>query len=221
MSRLRFGPFVLDVNSRELCAGTRAIPLTPKAFQLLEILVSSRPKALSKFTLQERLWPDTFVQDKNLVNLIAEIRRALCDDPVHPRFVRTVHRFGYAFHAAATGASDDTGHRGSVRFRLQWGSGRAGLDDGEHVLGRDPDLLLFVDSPGVSRRHAVIRVAGESAIIEDLGSKNGTFVADRCVEAPMKLCDGDSIRIGSVQLTFTAVRASASTRTEHHFRPAD
>jgi DNA-binding winged helix-turn-helix (wHTH) protein len=158
VSRVSFGNFVLDLDSRELRQGSQAVPLTPKAYQLLEILVTNRPKALSKFTLQEQLWPDTFVLEKNLVNLIAEIRQALGDDPTEPRFVRTVHRFGYAFQLppAETASDNTTMHSTTVRFRLQWANGRARLGEGEHVLGRDPDLELFFDSPGVSRRHALI-----------------------------------------------------------------
>ena len=223
MSRVSFGDFVLDLDSRELLRGSRAVPLTPKAYQLLEILVTNRPKALSKFALQERLWPDTFVLEKNLVNLIAEIRQSLGDDPTEPRFVRTVHRFGYAFQVPPAEAVSDstTMHSATVRFRLQWANGRARLGEGEHVLGRDPDLELFFDSPGVSRRHALIRVVGDTATVEDLESKNGTFVADRSLDSPTQLRDGDSIRIGSVQLTFNAVRAPASTRTERRPHRAD
>jgi DNA-binding winged helix-turn-helix (wHTH) protein len=216
--RVCFGDFVLDPETHELCRGGDPIPLSPKAYQLLEILVESRPKALSKITLQERLWPDTFVVEKNLVNLIAEIRHSLGDDPTHARFVRTVQRYGYAFQVPATEAPADntTSDRTAVRFRLLWADGRAGLGEGEHLLGRDPDLELFLDSPGVSRRHALIRIAGDEATVEDLGSKNGTFVADRRLESPTQLVDGDLIRVGSVQLTFNAIRATASTRTEPH-----
>jgi len=216
MSRVSFGDFVLDLDARELRRGCQVVPLAPKAYQLLEILITNRPKALSKIVLQERLWPDTFVVEKNLVNLIAEIRQSLGDDPTHPRFVRTVHRYGYAFHvpAAESPADDTPSPRTAVRFRLLWGSGRAGLGDGEHVLGRDPDLELFLDAPGVSRRHALIRIAGEEASVQDLGSKNGTFVADRRLDSATRLVDGDLIRIGSIQLTFTAIRTSGSTRTE-------
>ncbi len=84
------------------------------------------------------------------------------------------------------------------------------------MLGRDPDLELFLDSPGVSRRHALIRITGDEATVEDLGSKNGTFVADRRLDSPMRLVDGDLIRVGSVQLTFNAIRTWGSTRTEPH-----
>jgi DNA-binding winged helix-turn-helix (wHTH) protein len=216
VTRVSFGDFVLDLESRELLRGQRAVALAPKAYQLLEILVTNRPKALSKIALQERLWPDTFVVEKNLVNLIAEIRQSLGDDPTHPLFVRTVHRFGYAFQepTAETSTDETTSHGTAVRFRLVWANGRVWLRRGEHLLGRDPNLELFLDSPGVSRRHALIRIAGDEATVEDLGSKNGTFVADRRLDAPTRLVDADLIRVGSVQLTFNALRATASTRTE-------
>ena len=216
MNARRFGEFVLDLDARELLRGSGVVRLSPKAFQLLEILVESRPKALSKIVLQERLWPDTFVVEKNLVNLIGEIREALADDSTHPRFVRTVHRFGYAFcnqKDEATGA-DVVTRRNAARFRLLWANGRAGLGDGPHILGRDPDLELFLDSPGISRRHALITIAGNEATVEDLGSKNGTFVAGRLVDSPTRLCDGDVISVGPVQLTFSAIRTWDSTRTE-------
>jgi DNA-binding winged helix-turn-helix (wHTH) protein len=215
VSRVSFGDFVLDLDSRELLRGRDPVSLAPKAYQLLEILVTNRPKALSKIALQERLWPDTFVVEKNLVNLIAEIRQSLGDDPTEPRFVRTVHRFGYAFREppAETPADDTTSHT-AARFRLLWATGRARLGEGEHVLGRDPDLELFLDSPGISRRHALIKITGDKATVEDLGSKNGTFVADHSLDSPTQLHDGDRIRIGSVELTFNAIPTPASTRTE-------
>ena len=66
------------------------------------MLAGARPKALSKKALQERLWPSTFVAEANLSNLVAEIRQALGDNARAPRFIRTVHRFGYAFCGEAT-----------------------------------------------------------------------------------------------------------------------
>jgi len=211
-----FGSFVLDLDTRELHNGGKAVALSPKAYQLLEVLVVNRPKALSKSALQEALWPGTFVVEKNLVNLIGEIRAALGDDATHPKFVRTVHRFGYAFRdlSSEPGAKRQQSRRKDVRFRLVWAGGRVGLTDGEYVLGRDPELELFLDSRDISRRHARIRIIGEEATIEDLESKNGTFVAERRLESVTRLADGDSIRIGSVQLTFTAIRSRGSTETE-------
>jgi TolB-like protein/DNA-binding winged helix-turn-helix (wHTH) protein/Tfp pilus assembly protein PilF len=104
--QVSFGEFVLDLDSRELRRGVEPVRLSPKAFQLLEILVANRPKALSKSDLQDRLWPDTFVVEKNLANLVSEIRRALGDSPSGSGFIRTVPRYGYAFHETIPGDSN-------------------------------------------------------------------------------------------------------------------
>jgi DNA-binding winged helix-turn-helix (wHTH) protein len=215
MSTRSFGEFVLDSDAREVRRGGEPVLLSPKAYQLLELLVLNRPKAFSKSALQDRLWPDTFVVDKNFVNLIAEIRVALGDDAAHPRFVRTIHRFGYAFRDSTPerSVSRKAVHRKDARFRLAWIGGGLGLTDGEYVLGRDPELEVFLDSPDVSRRHARITIAGEEVTIEDLESKNGTFVSDRKLQAPAGLADGDTIRLGSFELTFTAIRSLGSTKS--------
>jgi DNA-binding winged helix-turn-helix (wHTH) protein len=217
VTAVSFGSFVLDLGTRELRDDGKAVALSPKAYQLLEVLVTNRPKALSKSVLQEQLWPETFVVEKNLVNLIAEIRAALNDDATHPKFVRTIHRYGYAFRdpTSEPGVKRPLSRRQDVRFRLVWTGGRVGLTDGQYVVGRDPDLELFLDAPDVSRRHARITITGDEATIEDLESKNGTFVTDRRLDTATRLVDGDSIRIGSFQLTFTAVRSRGSTETEH------
>ena len=94
---IRFGPYTLDARARQLRRGTQPVHLSPKAFDLLALLVDRRPEAISKREVHERLWRDTFVSDVNLAVLVAEIRTALADDARHPQFVRTVQRFGYAF----------------------------------------------------------------------------------------------------------------------------
>ncbi len=104
-----FGDFVLDLDTHELVRAGTPVSLSPKAFQLLGLLVKNHPSALSKTELQNRLWPSTFVVEKNLTNLVSEIRAALDDDPAHPRFIRTVHRFGYAFCEVPAAESRDNG----------------------------------------------------------------------------------------------------------------
>lgn len=213
--RVRFGPYVLDLESRQLLRGDDVVHLSPKAFDLLSILVSDRPKALSKSDLQERLWPGTFVVEKNLANLVSEIRDAIGDDRANPRFIRTIPRFGYAFREAVPrGEAGRSASRGAVSFRLQWTEGRVTLEEGEHLIGRDPDAEIFLNSAGVSRRHARIRMQAGGATIEDLGSKNGTFVGDERVESPRSLGDGDIIGVGSVKLTLRIFRTPSSTKTE-------
>jgi hypothetical protein len=213
--RVRFGTFVLDPETRELLCGEAPVALSPKAFELLTILVAGRPKAISKSDLQERLWPATFVVEKNLANLVSEIRDALGDDPSNPRFVRTIRRFGYAFREtgqpAAGGGSPG---RGGVCFRITWMGGSVTLDAGEHVLGRDPDVDIYLDSPGVSRRHASITIAEGRAVVADLGSKNGTFVGEQQVHGSRLLTNGDTIAIGSVKLVLKVLETPESTATE-------
>ena len=211
-----FGPYVLDQESRQLLRGDDVVHLSPKAFDLLSILVSHRPKALSKSELQNRLWPRTFVVEKNLVNLVSEIRDAIGDDPSNPRFIRTVHRFGYAFRGTVPRGEVDPSASpvSEVSFRLKWMNGRVTLEEGEHVIGRDPDAEIFLNSGGVSRHHARIRISAGQATIEDLSSKNGTFVGDQRVEGLRSLGDGDIISVGAVKLTFRMVQTPSSTTTE-------
>jgi non-specific serine/threonine protein kinase len=97
MERCTFGEFVVDLQTRELRRAGSRVVLSPKAFHLLAVLVERRPTALSKTELQDLLWPGTFVVEKNLTNLVGEIRAALEDDAARPRYIRTVPRFGYAF----------------------------------------------------------------------------------------------------------------------------
>jgi DNA-binding winged helix-turn-helix (wHTH) protein len=211
--RVRFGPFVLDTDTRELLRGDAPVPLSPKAFDLLNLLVANRPRAISKSDLQDRLWPSTFVVEKNLANLVGEIRDAIGDHPSNPRFIRTIRRFGYAFRETAD-SSGDSRSASSVTFRLTWLTGRATLDAGEHLIGRDPDAAIYLASPGVSRRHARITIAEDRATIVDLGSKNGTFVGDQRVDGSRSLVDGDTIGIGSVTLTLHVVQPPHSTETQ-------
>ena len=72
----------------------------------------------------------------------------------------------------------------------------------EYTIGRDEGNAVRLTERNISRHHARILLAGEEATIEDLGSKNGTFVAERPVTSPVRLADGDEIRLGPVVVTF-------------------
>jgi DNA-binding winged helix-turn-helix (wHTH) protein len=209
--RLTFDDFIFDSDTRELLRARQPVMLSPKAFQLLETLIENRPKAFSKSQLHDRLWPNTFVVEANLSNLIGEIRRALHDDPKRPRFVRTIHRYGYAFRAEPTESA--RGVATAVVCRLIWDGGGVTLSAGQHIIGRDPDAGVFLDSPGVSRRHARISIADSGATLEDLGSKNGSYVGGRRIEGPLPLADGDVITTGVVEMTFRLVQPSIPTES--------
>lgn len=207
--RLRFGDCILDSGTRELFRGGQPVPIPPKVFQLLEVLVAERPRAISKTALHEKIWPDTFVSDANLANLVADLREALGDDAKSPRIIRTVQRFGYAFQAESVEVAADASE--SV-FRLVWGDREVTLRDGPNVVGRDRDAVLWVDVYSVSRHHARITVSGDQATLEDLGSKNGTFLCGKPVSGAATLKDGDEIRIGTVTMTLRRF-AGLSTQT--------
>ena len=207
---MRFGEFELDRAGRQLLRDGQPLCLTPKAFALLDLLLERRPAAVPKAEIRDRVWPGTFVADSNLTSLVTELRGALGDDPRKPRFLRTVYGFGYAFCGHASGAS----RREAGRCRL-YGDGREiTVAEGEAVLGRGDDVDVLVDASSVSRRHARIRVRDGRATLEDLRSKNGTFVRGERLVGPRDLADGDEIRLGHVPFTFRVLRAAAeSTRT--------
>jgi DNA-binding winged helix-turn-helix (wHTH) protein len=211
--RLTFIDCVFDSGTREISRGGRIAPISPKAFRLLEVLIERRPNAVPKEQLHELLWPNTFVADANLANLVAELRAGLGDDPQTPRIVRTVPRFGYAFCAEAVPVT--RGPDRPVVFKLVWGGREIALDPGENVLGRDPLCFACIDVVSVSRQHARIVVSGESATLEDLGSRNGTFLMGEAVGSPRALSDGDRLRIGTVEMTVRRFVGGVPTEPMH------
>lgn len=214
--RVSFSEFVLDMATRQLFRGGTRVHLEPKALDLLELLVARRPEAVSKTEIQRRLWPDAFVSESSLTGLVAQVRKALADDRRQERFLRTVHGFGYAFSGEiAPGVAPEP----DPTARLVWEDSVFLLHAGDNVLGRSAEASVRIDAPGVSRRHALVVVAHDGATIEDLASKNGTFVDERPVEAPTPLHDGDRLRLGRQLLVFRGAGSSANTWTESPFPP--
>jgi DNA-binding winged helix-turn-helix (wHTH) protein len=207
--RVQFGDCTLDAVRREVRRGERATHLSPKAFELLRVLVESRPRPLSKEELFGILWPDTFVTEASLAGLVAEVRREIGDEAREPRFVRTIHGYGYAF------SEDETVPAPQERaYRLILGSREVALVAGENTLGRGPEAAVYLDDATVSRLHARVLVGGsDGPLLEDLGSKNGTWLRGRRIESTEPLADGDEFRVGSVPLTFRAFPADAPTES--------
>ena len=210
--RVEFGEFALDARTRELRGEDRPVHLSPKAFQLLELLVRRRPEAVPKAELIAEVWPGVHVTEASLASTVAELRAALGDQKSSPRFIRTLHGFGYAFCAEAVESTRPRpGSPDSPAFRLIWNRREIQLSEGENLLGRDRESVVWLDSSTVSRRHARITIAGGHAVIEDLGSRNGTWVGGRKAEAPTPLADRDEVKLGSVLMTF---RVFEATETE-------
>jgi len=211
--KLTFGDFTLDTDTRQLLRGGEQteVHLSPKAFDLLAILIGSRPGVVTKQSLRDRLWAGTNVVDANLNNLASEVRTALGDDRQQPRYVRTVHGVGYAFCGPAEEQRTAASDQAASRLWVVCDGRSIVLEQPETLIGRDPKCAIWIDVPGVSRRHASIRLMSNgvttTAVLEDLASTNGTFVNDRPVSSAVTLEDGQTIRVGEAALTF---RASAS-----------
>ena len=210
----RFDDFTLDAGTRRLLSDEQELHLSPKAFDLLTLLIENRSRAMSKVDLQQKLWPSTYVLETNLAGLVAEIRRVLEDPADDPQYVRTVHSFGYWFVGRLEGgAGRDDPAKPSVKYWLIWETRQIALIEGPNVLGRAPDAEIWIDASGVSRHHARITLAGIEATVEDLGSKNGTYVGGERVTTPLRLADGDQIRVGPVVMTFRIPSPAGSTDT--------
>lgn len=212
-----FEEFSLDVHSRLLTTGHRTIPLTPKAFDLLVLLLEAQPRVVPKAELHKRLWPGTFVSESSLASLINGLRAVIGDNPKNPRLIRTVHRVGYAFAGPVT--REDAASAPSLKVRVTYWltlpNRQFALTETETIIGRDPQADISLQFPGISRRHARIVIARDHVTLEDLGSKNGTWLRGQRIVAPTPLYDGDELTIGTVVLTFRAPTAGPITETVH------
>ena len=209
--QVTFGGYRLDLGTRQLLHGKAEVRLSPKAFDLLQVLIDNRTRAVSKAELHDRLWPGTFVTDANLTVLVAELRSALHDRPRAPRFVRTVRAFGYAFCGQTSGAADVAEPRRTCW--IVWSGGEIALHEGDNIIGRDPAATVRLDRPSVSRRHARIVVSSKGAVVEDLGSKNGTLLRKDRITSAVRLADLDELQVGSVRLTMRILSGDVATQT--------
>ena len=98
----RFGEFTVDREQKVLLRNDSPLPLAPKVFDTLLILVDNGGRIVEKEELMKRLWPDSFVEESNLTFNIQQLRKALGDSARQPRFIETVARRGYRFIAVVT-----------------------------------------------------------------------------------------------------------------------
>lgn len=173
----RFGEFTFDCGSHQLQRDGLELHLSPKARQLLRILLTNRPKAISREEIYDTLWPSTFVCETNMASIISELRRAMGDDARSGQYIRTVHGFGYAF----AGDAETLRHEARVAALLLVEGQRHPLYTGKNLIGRSHDCDVVLTGATVSRHHAVITIMGNTITIEDIGSRNGTYVGSKKV----------------------------------------
>jgi DNA-binding winged helix-turn-helix (wHTH) protein len=196
---LQFGSFAFDAGARLLRRDGEPVHLTAKAMDLLALLAAKAPGGVSKKDIHQALWPDTFVSDVSLTTLIFELRTALGESARQPRFIRTVHGYGYAFQGDA---GQKTAVEEETPFIIVFDGREFGLQRGENLLGRSRDCRVRLDSTRVSRRHALITIDGDAALIEDCGSRHGTWVGTTQTAGRVRLRDGDGIAIAGFQMLF-------------------
>ena len=211
--RVVFGDCVFDRASRELTCRGAVVHGGPKLLALLELLLDAKPRALTKNEIHTSLWGTTFVSDATLTSLVAELRAAIGDAARSPRFIRTIHGYGYSFFGEVSAAPTHPDSVLTTTCRLIVGDREIVLPVGEHVLGRSGEASILIDEAGVSRHHARITIDAHTATLRDLGSKNGTTVNGSAVEGPVRLTDGAIILLGATALTFRIVDAIGSTET--------
>jgi len=203
--RVVFDRFAFDSERRALLAGSQAVHLGPQAFHLLEILIASHPRAISKQELYEAIWQGTFVDESNLAGLVNELRTALGDQARKPRFIRTVHGFGYAFCCALKPESQP--HlAGSIVFRGQ----EFPLSAGANILGRDASADIQIDDTTVSRKHAAITIRDDAVTLEDLDSKNGTYIDGVKLTGAASIHEGQTIVLGDASIQFRRSRGGST-----------
>ena len=199
-SVFRFGEFTLDSRSHLLMRNGVQQHLSPKAQQLLYLLLTAWPSARSRQDIYDALWPSTFVCETNMAGVVGEVRKALGDDARSAQYIRTVHGFGYAFCGEVIEDTPQRFEYATLRCEGQ----RHPLFAGENLVGRAPDCRVVLTDRSVSRHHAVIIVRNESLWLEDRDSKNGTYVdSQRIQSAPVT---------SSSRILFGAVPASIRPR---------
>jgi DNA-binding winged helix-turn-helix (wHTH) protein len=211
-----FGEFELDVSAFLLRRAGERLKLEKIPMEVLILLVSRRGNLVGRKEIRESLWsPRVFVEHDSAINTaIRKIRQVLDDDADMPRFVETVVGKGYRFVASVTRRSRSSSGRevGVPGHSVVRGKQEFALENGDNLLGRDPTVQICIDHPSVSRRHAKIVLRSGRAMLEDLDSRNGTFVNGRRLESPTELGHGTVIGLGPITLTFVSRSASRSTQ---------
>ncbi len=159
---LQFGEFELDRERRQLLRSGQPVPLEPKAYELLVLLVERRPRALSRAQIRDVVWPGVFVSESTLGVAVNAIRQALGDDARQPRFIRTVHGFGYAFCGETAGEEEArlTGARPTEPRGPYPGLSSFTEEDAEIFFGREVEVEALWERIHRRRLLAVIGPSG-------------------------------------------------------------
>ena len=210
------GDWLVQPSLNLISRGDTRVQLEPRAIDVLTYLAGRAGRVVSKAELIDAVWQKRFVSEATLTHTIAVLRDALGDDVRVPRYIATVHKRGYRIVAPVerVAIAVHEAPPGGCACWLTVGDRDVPLPEGETVIGRDPGAGVRIDAIGVSRRHARVTVRFGRAVLEDLGSKNGTFVGRERITGLRELKGGEQIAIGPAVLVFRVAGLPGSTRTE-------
>lgn len=184
--------------------------LSPKAFDVLQLLVARHPAVVSAQEIMAAIWGGTHVTPASVNVLMSEVRRVLGDSSKPHRYIRTAHRRGYAF----CGELDSVVETRGSPFSLHCDGKRHSLPLGDSIIGRANGLAIRVDHRSVSRLHARIIATTSGVAIEDLRSTNGTTVLGARIATLTAVRPGDTIMLGEVALKLDGPPSAASVPTD-------
>jgi len=225
------GEWLVQPALNRLSRGGTVFHVRPKLMDLLAFLAARAGGVVPQTELLEAVWSKRFMAESVLTRSIAELREMLGDDAASPRYIETITKRGYrliapvewidspgsvipsAMPVGVRPADPPSPRAIAAGCSVVWGEREILLVEGENIIGREAGAAVRVSSIKVSRRHARIVVAGGRARIEDLGSKNGTYVWGRRI-ATAELADGDEICVGNDVLIFRFSYPAGTTASD-------
>ena len=208
----RLGEFLVQPSLCRISCAERTVHLRPKVMDVLVCLAETPGKVVSKPAVIDAVWAKEFISDTALSRAVFELRQAVGDDDAQPRYVETIAKRGYRLVAAVEPVGESAGTVVAPSpFVVVLGERDVRLTEGENLIGRGSDVRLTLDSMEVSRHHARIVVTAGRAVLEDLGSMNGTVLRGQRIKGPTELADHDVIVIGGISLVFRCTTGDGST----------
>lgn len=207
--RVSFEEFTFDASRQVLSRGSQNVHLTPKEMCLLELLLNGRGKVIPEQELVDCLWPDVVVSGASLKNLVSILRTNLGEPPHGRSYIRNVRGRGYVLDAPITELCDEPPVH-SAGY-LHYAGRIIPLHPGSNLVGRDYCCSVRLLHSSVSRRHATIVLATDRVTLEDLGSRNGTFLDGAAVSGVCRLEHDHQLTFGRLATYYTASTSDDST----------
>ena len=213
------GEWLVEPTLNRVSRDDITVQLEQRVMAVLIFLSRHAGELVTRRNLVDSVWDEGFVADNTITHAVTELRKAFRDNARDPLFIETIHRRGYRLIApVAFNETPSVMSSGAIRsFLAIVRDLEIPLHEGVSLIGRSPDVEITIRSMKVSRHHARITVAGRSASLEDLDSKNGTFLNGTRVNQELPLSCGDLISIGRVTETILFVAALEGGTTEPEF----